>query len=188
MKKTTLRIYVGGVNGVGKTALCKLLSKHYRLEYLMGSDMLLKHLKLKKQSQLHKLSEKEKIKLAKKIIAPKISDAKRVVFDTHFFVSIGNRTEENLFLDEYKNLFDFLILITAKPQVILGRRKLDFPKRERELNLSRIIADQQKSQEIAMRISAKFKIPLIEIDNSQNNPDNAFKEIRKVINQKINYL
>lgn len=172
-----IKIYMGGINGVGKSSVCKELLPRLNARYLHGSTLILKALSLDSQDELHKISSEQKGKLAKNLIPRELAKNGSVIFDTHFVVFYPNGKEEVLFYDEYVGLINILVHIKATKEVIFERRQKDRPKRKRDLSLERIVKQQERSLEVARKISSLYNIPLIEIDNSHNSLASATSDI-----------
>ncbi len=181
--KEVMRLYVGGINGVGKTTVCKELASQACLRYVHGSTLLIDSLGLKSQGELQVIDPIEKAKLAKSVILPELTSYPRVVFDTHFLVKDESGNEENLFFKEYDKLFNNIVLIEALAEVIYERRKRDYSSRQRELNVNQIVDDQERSREIAEEIARAYGIRLIKVDNSSSGVQSAVRDIIEVIEQ-----
>lgn len=155
-----MRIYIGGNNGVGKTTLLREFKKlHNEYEIFTSSQVVM---------QTHNLKSREEIKNIKvdNTLLQKFYDGYNdMLLDAHFYLRECERTTMDLF-----------IFMTAKPEIILNRRKQDNT-RIRELTMESVIKEEQDTLN---RIISSNIEPVFVLDNNLS-IENTLKQLEKII-------
>jgi len=163
-----ISIYLGGINGVGKTTIAKLL-QNKGFSHIQCSNILLNYFELKEQKELENIPQKKKQYVMEKIIPKEIRKYTKVVIDAHYVTPLKNGKYYTKSLNsKLAHEVNYLIHLTAPPTLILNRRIRDLSNRARDLNISNICRDQLESINVAQNLSKKHSVPLIAIGNNSN--------------------
>lgn len=174
--------FVGGINGVGKSAILdKLLEIDNRFTVLSGSKYFMQWLGLKegdyKTLQLlpHNFKNKELNKMMQYLIHNPLAKNKSLLISAHYLRIIEGEISDAI--DDWISLFDGLFLIIAEPKMILKRLENDFLVNGRNRNIfPQNISNENKLhllnkyQAITLKkikeLSKKFNIPFFVIQNN----------------------
>lgn len=165
---TTFRIYLGGVQGVGKTTLAKKIIKKYpNMVHCSSSEILMDHFQIKDRKTLEKISINQK---ERDIIFLNFYIKHRfLILDGHFKLTT---------LD--KKIFNLFFFIDALDETILLRRQIDST-RERLAELPAIKQERRKE----LLCAKKFMIKPINIIN-EGNVTKIAEKMEKIIENYIN--
>jgi adenylate kinase len=139
-------IFLGGINGTGKTTLISELGKNDKFRVLYGSDLLMEKLGISKgdYDSLRMLSreriQKALNKMLKDLLSPP-SDKQYLVFTGHYIDFHEGRLERNV--GEWISQFDTLVHLVAEPKIIAKRIGTDNKDRK---NLPKGLNDSEKLQ------------------------------------------
>jgi adenylate kinase len=111
-KNKTIKIYFGGVQGVGKTTLARKLIENSSFVHYSTSDVLMQHFRVNDRKDLEKITIDQELR--DKIFLEFYLKYPNLILDGHFKLS----TFDDIF-------FNFFFFIDAPSSVILGRRKSD---------------------------------------------------------------
>lgn len=120
-------IFLGGINGSGKSTVAGEVSKRTGLPFFEGSKELMRELELQEEDyiELRKMSEKKKKEAFERVfrrISEMSADKKAII--TGHFVKVLNG-EITKFSGPWFNFCSDLFHITSEPRVILDRIKKD---------------------------------------------------------------
>lgn len=184
-------IFIGGINGSGKTTIAKGLSKKMRISYFDSSKMLMRELKLKEDDyyNLRRLSEKQKKKALLEVFQKTSLANKGKIIMTGHFVKVLNGK-----ITRYKgSWFKFcsdIIHILSKPELInqrivddenSGSRKRIIFRKSQNKDLNFISNALNKSFVSFQEITEKYKVNAFSVNN-----DGSLESIIKDICEKIN--
>ena len=176
-----MKYFVGGINGVGKTHfLGKLKELKPDYELVDGSKEFMEWLGFNDDyERLRKLiPEIRDAKLAEFISQTlNKSEAGTLVYIGHFIVLV--RGEIIHVVRDWLSRFDGIVLMTARPDVIMSRISQDdrdralFPDNTSDEQALQILKDYQLKEHVAfLELGEQFGIPKVLIDNSESNADN----------------
>lgn len=129
----TFRLYLGGVQGVGKTTIAKQIIKKYpKIVHYSTSEILINYFHVKNRKELEKISINQKTR--EQIFLKMYSMYPFLILDGHFKLTTKDKQNFNLFF-----------FIDASNKTILSRRMKD-KTRVRSKDLS--IIKQEKEKEL----------------------------------------
>lgn len=168
-----MKIFVGGINGAGKTTICDLAAKELGIKHIKGSSLIMDYLGFPGDYEKLRAQSPEQQKVAWDMCAETILTNKDSFLLDRHYLSL-NKGKINLRVGDWINKFDALILITAPIDDILGRIEKDLEKRDRALfskneeeNEIKNLEEHQKStREEFYRIVESSQKPAIEIINA----------------------
>jgi len=187
-------IVLFGVSGVGKgSILSRALEDFKEWKVVNYGSIMLKHLEslgLKRDEMRKKLDLRKYVDAQKNALEELkgiIERNKRVIVDTHASIILHKYGFYPGFPgDSIREINPtVLVLITANPYEIYGRRYKDYVegKRERELNIDLI----KKEVEMERRYSIVYSVisgrPLKIINNKQGMLDKAVEEFKKILGE-----
>lgn len=149
-----LRIYIGGVGGVGKTTIARKLANKYHMTYLTGSLIMMTLCGVHSREELSALP-KDRVAFVRKMKYPSfVSQNKRVIVDGHC----------ELFPEEAEcfNLFIFLVA----PARIIQKRRGQRKDNRRDTSLRTILAEQKIYRQKMKAIEKECKIKFMVVSNA----------------------
>lgn len=174
-----LRIYLTGINGVGKTTVGKLLERRAEMKYIQASKVLLDALGLRHQYELHNLPREEKLDTLESKLLKYFERYPKLVLDSHLVVYCGNKLEY-IFREFYVPHITVLINLIARPETIRDRRLQDKRDRLKSTDLKEIVRELELSIKTASEVSQKYNIPLFTISND-GDINETIDEILKIL-------
>lgn len=175
-----IRIYLGGINGVGKTTVSKNLSD-LGFKVIRGSSILLNYFCLSMQKELETLSKKSKQEVMENIVPAILKSEEKVVFDAHFIGLTINGYDKSSLNKNIATQVTHLVHLSAAPEIIFDRRVKDLKNRERIIDLDLIKIHQIESEKTADLLAKKYSLPLLFVDNT-GIPENAAGTIFRWVN------
>lgn len=157
-----MRIYLGGIQGVGKTSIAKMLvAQHPELVHYSTSEVLMKYFGVVERKDLEKIP----ISQAKrdKVFSLLYEENSNLILDGHFKLAMHDSKS-----------FDFFFFIDAPDKIIIERRQKD-KTRQRLMNV--LLSDERRKE---LSAAKKFGINPIIIFNS-GDLQKAVSEINAVI-------
>jgi adenylate kinase len=167
-----LRIFVGGVHGVGKGSLCKCLADSLMSEYVSASKLLQWNSKLKFVNNVRGNQEI----LAELLFSNTQSDFSYII-DGHFALWNKDHACEPVPLKTFVNLnLSAIVLVTCTSEIIQNRLK----ERDNILyKLEDIIQLQDLEIKQAKYVAEALSIPIIVVDTTEENyTDSLIKKIK----------
>jgi len=185
----SFKIFLGGFNSTGKTALLNaLVSVHSRVTVCHGSKEFMSWLGLKQDDyeSLEHLPEDYKDRELSKMIQCLISEVdKNSNCDIWIFAGHFGRIKESeaiLAVGDWMLNFNLITLLTADPQILIKRTMNDFfsgtRKRDRLMELINSSSNQlevfarlvKQTEQISEQLSSRYGIPLLKLNSSEFNP------------------
>lgn len=173
-------IFIGGINGTGKTLVAKKFAETMKLPFYDGSNELMKELKIKNgdYKKLRNLSEKDKRNALKRVFdrLSKSHSNSFLVITGHYVKVLNNKISK--YDGEWFDKCKCLIHIKTKPKIILKRITMDENQgiRNRKMFNSKVGCldfikfAQKMSQENFLKFSNKYdSIPLTIENNTDVN-------------------
>jgi len=157
-----MRIYLGGVQGVGKSSIAKMLIVHHpEMVHYSTSEILMKHFGVAEREDLEKIS----ISQAKRdeIFSLFYENNPNLILDGHFKLAMQDST-----------FFDFFFFIDAPDELIIERRQKD---KIRKRATNALLADERAKELSAAKESDIAPIIIINSGTLQK----AVSEINMVI-------
>ncbi len=195
--KNSKSIFVGGINGSGKTTVLNSLCRN-RLDYtfVKGSKRLMERLGIRNSDyeKLRNLPDDlvyaETDKLIRSLIEENSKKIGYHLLDAHY-LNIRNGVVSDC-IGAWIKLFAGLVYFRASPATILRRIKKDegnksrdrklFPATSRDEERLELLGRYDKIAIVTMRrFAAELSVPSVVIDSSNSNPDKAMKELDKFI-------
>lgn len=162
---TVFKIYLGGVQGVGKTTLAKIIAKDYAgMRHFSTSEILMDYFQVKNRKSLENIKISQELR--NEIFANFYPRYCSIILDGHFKLAEIDKTFFNLFF-----------FVDASNEIILSRRKQD-KTRPRALEL--LCIEQEKGKEL--NLAYDFGINPVHIINEGNIAE-AVTKIKNFINQ-----
>ncbi|MFM2339509.1 MAG: hypothetical protein RLZZ360_145 [Candidatus Parcubacteria bacterium] len=115
-----MRIYVGGVNGCGKTTVLRELSEITKLHYVHATTDFMDFLDISNDyAELRQISTNIRDKKFKQYVSDLISNQDNFLLDSHYTNLVNG--ERNQIISDWIKAFDAVILITAPADQLLNR-------------------------------------------------------------------
>lgn len=186
-----MRIYVGGVNAVGKSSLLKETAKKIGYEYIHATSGLLNHLGFEKDyEKLRALKQEERDIKYREYIEDLLSNKDRnFLLDAHYLGLVRGKVDQ--VTSSWLQNFDTFILISAPLNDVWNRILLDskirdralFPAGSSEQEMRAILAKYQKQTSKEFKRLGKFyKKPHVEILNKENKLKEGIDQLISFIN------
>ncbi len=163
-----MRIYIGGVGGVGKTTVGKELAKRQKLHQFSGSEIMMLICKAASREELESISADRKLEIERINYPDFLSMYEKFVVDGHCEL-----------LPEQAACFDMFVFLTAPVEEIIKRRKLRNG-RARDTNL---FAVEQELLNYKMRVLETERacgVHFVEITNTET-VENTCASIEKML-------
>lgn len=151
-EKKTLRIYIGGVGGVGKTTIGEELAKRHQMEYFPGSRIMMALCGVNSREALSGVSKKKKTALEKKEYPCFVMKNPRVIIDGHCQL-----------LPKQAKCFDRFIFLEAPKETIKLRRK---QRGRRHTDLRIIQREQKEYKERVFKTERECGIQFVIVSNA----------------------
>jgi len=164
-----VRVFFGGINGVGKTTLASEFCSRNKFEHVRASSVLMNSLKVRSQRELEEVPETLKTKLMREELPLLVSSLDFAVIDAHYIVCLGNVYDLGSLNEKLAKSLTHLVHLVAEPRVILSRRAKEIEKRARELDIAKIELDQNVSLLFSEYLAKKYDLPLIKVANQDIN-------------------
>lgn len=177
-----MKVFVGGINGAGKTTICDLAAQKLGIKHIKGSALLMDYLgSTGDYEKLRALSRAQQEHSWNTCAEALLSDEYKESFllDAHY-LSL-NRGKINAKVGDWIKKFDALILISAPIENIVKRIEMDTTKRDRALfsekseenEVKNLHEHQKVTRDEFLRILEISKKPGIEIINYENKLDKS---------------
>lgn len=164
------KIYIGGVSGCGKSIVAQMMKDKYpTINYLAGSEIMMKAAGLSSREELDKLPEEIKNRLRVTAFQSYYSQECDIIAEGHY-----NLTDADI------KLFEVFILIEATPQFLLNLRKSD-KSRKRPITIDAIQNEIDQMRRRIQECRNKYKIKIIQVDNMGSLHD-LFVQIERIFN------
>ncbi|MEX0919203.1 MAG: AAA family ATPase [Parcubacteria group bacterium] len=184
-----MRIYVGGVNAVGKSTLLKEVAQKIAYAYVHATTGLLQHLGFDGDyEKLRELKQEERNVEYRKYVEKLLRSKNDFLLDAHYLGLVRGKVDR--VTDSWLKNFDALILISAPFDDVWNRILADSKVRDRALFPSES-SDAEKKDTLAkyqilmqnefQRLANLYKKPYIEILNNENMMDTAVEELTSFI-------
>jgi len=148
-----IKIYIGGVGGVGKTTLSKALAQELNATAFSGSEIMMQLCNVNSREQLKIYSPEEKELIERKRYPELLSQYPRIIVDGHCKL-----------YPEQINCFKHFFLVEATPRTILQRRT---ERGRREPNIE-IIKEEIKTYKRRTEQLSEYGIHFIKIENEKD--------------------
>lgn len=178
-----MRIYVGGVNAVGKSTLLKKVSERLGYEYVHVTTGLMQHLGIPGDyEKLRALTQKERDDGLRQYLTELLQDEQKkdVILDTHYLCLVRGKIER--VTDEWLRLADVLVLVSAPLDDVWNRIAADLKIRDRALFPAGVSEEEMKemlalyqtqTHDEFKRLATLYAKPHSEIVNKQNKLEEA---------------
>ena len=196
-------IFIGGINGVGKTSIIKKFSKKQRNSSLVfGSAFFMDWLGIKKgeYEALQRVPDKKALAELNKMVTYLVKKKKfdeyiSYVFIDGHFLNIRNGIAKK-WVGDWFALMDGMVLVTSSPTDILKRIENDKKKKNRKRNIfpsgggyrekiKCIVKWNKMSENIIIELGRKYHIPIKIINNKGDNISKAVDQLTNFIIKKI---
>lgn len=171
-----MKIFVGGINGVGKTSVVKAAAGALGYEYIHGSSLLMKYLGFDSDyEKLRALKQEERDIALGTCMQEMLLSKDNVIADSHYMGLVRGKVDQ--VTGEWIAGFDAFILISASFEDVWSRIEADSKDRDRALFPLGNSAEENKrmlynymirTQEEFLSLSRKYHKPHIEIPNQHN--------------------
>lgn len=157
-----MRIYLGGIQGVGKTSIAKMLVAQYpELVHYSTSEVLMKYFGVVERKDLEKISVSQVKR--DKIFSQLCKNNPNLILDGHFKLATND-----------SRFFDFFFFIDAPDKIIIERRQKD---KTRQRSISMLLGEERRKE---LSAAKRFGIDPIIIFNS-GDLQKTISEINAVI-------
>jgi adenylate kinase len=182
-----MRAIVAGIPGAGKTTVLSLVKKLMNVEIVNFGDLMFDHAKniVKDRDEMRKLDINTIKELQIKTAATltKFKD-KQLIIDTHFVVKTNAGFMPGLNEEMLKIIKpNLLILIKAKPEEILRRRKEDLTRKRDIETLEELEEHEKISISYLINYSTLAFCPFIIVNNEDGKQKEAAEKIVNAINK-----
>jgi adenylate kinase len=148
-----IKIYIGGVGGVGKTTLSKALAEELDAVALTGSEIMMQLCNVDSREQLETYSPKEKELIERERYPELLSNYPRIIVDGHCKL-----------YPEQISCFKHFFLLEATPETILQRR---IERGRREPNIE-IIKEEMEIYKRRTEQLSEYGAHFIRIENEKD--------------------
>lgn len=196
-------IFIGGINGVGKTSVIKTFSKKQRNRSLVfGSAFFMDWLGIKKgeYEALQKVPDKKALAELNEMVNYLVKKKKfdkyvSYVFIDGHFLNIRNGIAKK-WVGKWFALMNGMVLMISSPTDILKRIENDMKKKNRKRNIffgtetykekiKFIVKWNKMSENIIIELGRRYHIPIKIINNKGNNISKAVDQLTNFIIKKI---
>ena len=158
-------IFVGGIHGVGKTEVCELLSKEFKLEILSASSLL--NWDSSSQNKINKTVsniDKNQHRLIELLNSNSITE-KVYILDGHFCLLNAKFQIECIDFSIFKEINPLIIIVkTENPEII---KKRLFQRDAINYDIDLILKIQNEEIRYAYNISKKLNIPFFTLNSEK---------------------
>lgn len=190
-----MNIFVGGINGVGKSTILKEVAQTTGYRYIHMTSHLMNHLGVGSDyEKLRSLTQAQRdaglAECIQKLIATSNSTGEIYIYDIHYLNLV--RGNISVVTGPWLDRFDAFVLVTSPIQDILERVRGDHVKRDRALfqngknetdNEKEFTAYSEQTRKEFLGIVEKYHRPSLEIINKKNKKDEAVKKLIEFITQ-----
>ena len=186
-----MKVFVGGINGVGKTTTLNMVATSLGMKHIKGSSLMMEYIGFPGDyEKLRSLSKEQQDKLwsecAEALLSGNFGDS--FLLDAHY-LSL-NRGKINATVGDWINNFDAIILLSAPIESIWQRITADKEKRDRALfpegiseeTMKELLREHEKvTQTEFEKILKASKKPGIEIINEDGKQDTTVDKLVEFI-------
>lgn len=157
-------VFLGGLNGSGKTAVTKVMESNPRITVFYGSKMLMEFLGCKSYRELDAMPEKDQITARSRFFNSGLfADCKTEIalIDFHYILLRGNSRFELSVEEDWAHRIDLFLHIVAEPKLMLERILNDKEDSKRKIQKFKSdYGDYEKQinfyQEISLKIGSEM--------------------------------
>jgi adenylate kinase len=159
-------VYIGGVKGVGKTRLSTSILNKTAYHIVDVAEIMMEYSQAEHRDSLDEKSIDDRIAAREHAFQKAVQEncLWDTVFDSHFSIPNPNGHEWGIAWSHVA-CFKALVLVTAKAELILERRRKDTHRRRDALSLGAIKLDIEVERLYAEFVSETCNIPLFIVDN-----------------------
>ena len=151
MKK--FRIYIGGIGGVGKTAVGQELARRHQMKHLSGSQIMMELCGVDSREELSRVPKEQKMAIEKIEYPHFATQYPRVIIDGHCDL-----------LPEQAECFDGFVFLTAPAKIIKIRRE-QRKGRQRDVGIRTIRTEQNEYQQRVSKTEQECRIKFVTVSN-----------------------
>ena len=175
MKTKKNIIFVGGIHGVGKTTLCKKISKELSIDHFSSSD-LISMLRVKQDKKVDNIRDNQNMLLES--VKCFLDNDKVYLLDGHFSLIDSDNFIQEIPIEVFELLgIRGIIILFDYEEKILERLK---GRDNRDYSLQFIRNFQEKEISYAKQVAEKIKVPIRIIDISKEESDITFS-VKKLL-------
>ena len=167
-----MKIYVGGVNGVGKTTVLEALFKETGFPVKHATQEFLKFLGIPGDyNELRKLDDEYRKLQLNQFMSEIAASRKSFILDSHYLIMVDGVIKS--VIDEWIKQYDLLIYLTAPAEVILERLNSDnrdralFSSNDRLQQIHELQLFLDKTKNEVNSTANKYKIPMCILETDQ---------------------
>jgi adenylate kinase len=178
MKTKKNIIFVGGIHGVGKTTLCKKISKELSIDHFSSSDLIsmLDLRRVKQDKKVDNIRDNQNMLLES--VKCFLDNDKVYLLDGHFSLIDSDNFIQEIPIEVFELLgIRGIIILFDYEEKILERLK---GRDNRDYSLQFIRNFQEKEISYAKQVAEKIKVPIRIIDISKEESDITFS-VKKLL-------
>lgn len=162
-------IFVGGIHGVGKTTLCKKISKELSIDQFSSSDLIfmLDSRKIKQDKRVNNIRNNQKMLLES--MKYFLDDDKVYLLDGHFSLIDSDNSIREIPIEVFEllGIRGIIILFDCEEKILERLKDRD----NRDYSLEFIRNFQEKEISYAKQVAEKIKVPIRIINVSREGLD-----------------
>jgi adenylate kinase len=188
-----MKIYVGGVNAVGKSTLLKETAGKLGYQYIHATTGLLDSLGFEKDyEKLRALTQEERDMKYREYIETLLGNKdQNFLLDAHYLGLVRGKVDR--VTDSWLKDFDMFVLVSAPLDDIWGRIKKDsmrdralFPAGASEVEMKNMLSQYQKQMsEEFERLAKSYGKPHVEIANEENKLEASIRQLTSFIDTEL---
>jgi adenylate kinase len=186
-----MKVFVGGINGVGKTTFLNALQKQMpEVHFVDGAKSFMEWLGIPNDYEsLRKIDNVTANEKNSQFLAELCQQYDNLVLGAHYLNLVNGKVLDKS-LGDWPKLFDYLVFLTAPAEDIYERINKDETSRDRALFGPHIgregaikVLDQynEQNRRKATELSSKFQIPYIEVENMNGKLDAAVSKFMEQV-------
>jgi adenylate kinase len=184
-----MKVFVGGINGVGKTSVVKAAARELGYEYIHGTSLLMNYLGFDSDyEQLRALKQEERDIALGKCMEELLASKDKVIADSHYMGLVRGKVDQ--VTDAWISGFDAFVLISAPFEDVWSRIEADSKHRDRALfpqgnsteeNKRMLYNYMTRTRDEFLALSLKYHKPHIEISNRKDEQKLALGDLVRFV-------
>jgi adenylate kinase len=186
-----MKVFVGGINGVGKTSVVKAAAEELGYQYVHGTSLLMKYLGFDSDyEKLRALKQGERDIALGECMEELLASKDNVIADSHYMGLVRGKVDQ--VTDAWISGFDAFVLISAPFEDVWSRIETDSKHRDRALfppgnsteeNKLMLYNYMTRTQEEFLSLAMKYGKPHVEISNRKDEQKRALGDLVRFVRE-----